>query len=137
MSEPSEHHDDAEENYFVSLSDLMTGVVFIFVILLCAFAFHYQTESQTAKDEKSKAKILEADAQIATNTAEQAKREAALSKTAADKAKADALEKRQEINALRKLLLERDIALKKILSKLEGKLAARGVRVHFDPDTGV
>lgn len=31
-----------EENYFVSLGDLMTGVVFIFVILLVGFALEYR-----------------------------------------------------------------------------------------------
>jgi hypothetical protein len=49
MNEFPERPDEPEENYFVSLSDLMTGVVFIFVILLCAFAFHYQTEAKAAK----------------------------------------------------------------------------------------
>ncbi len=130
MSEPSEHHDDAEENYFVSLSDLMTGVVFIFVILLCAFAFHYQSESQTAKDEKSKAEILKADAAAAEASAAQ-------SKDSADKAEADAQEKGRKIDTLSKLLRERDDALRAILSELEAKLIARGVRVIFDRATGV
>lgn len=131
MSEPnSDSHDDAEENYFVSLSDLMTGVVFIFVILLCAFAFHYQTESQSAKDEKSKAEILKANAAAAEASAAQ-------SKDSADKAEADAQEKGRRIDALSKLLRERDDALRAILSELVDKLAARGVRVIFDPATGV
>lgn len=131
MSEPnSDSHDDAEENYFVSLSDLMTGVVFIFVILLCAFAFHYQTESQAAKDEKSKAEVLKANAAAAESSAAQ-------SKDAAEKAEADAHEKGRKIDALSTLLRARDDALRAILRELVDNLAARGVRVIFDQATGV
>ena len=130
MSEQNSDNDDAEENYFVSLSDLMTGVVFIFVILLCAFAFHYQTESQTAKSQKTIADTAIADAKAAAASAAQ-------SKNAADKAEADAHEKERKIDALSKLLRERDDALQRILSELVEKLAARGVRVLFDPATGV
>ena len=123
MNEPSGQHDEAEENYFISLSDLMTGVVFIFVILLCAFAFHYQTAQ---RDADSKAK----DSESAEARATQAAQKAAT-------AEADANEKAQKIDALSKLLRERDDALRAILSGLVDKLAARGVRVLFDPATGV
>ena len=131
MREPnSDSHDDAEENYFISLSDLMTGVVFIFVILLCAFAFHYQTESGKAQAEKKAADeqtIIAADATA----------KAALAEDVANKAKVDAHEKERKIDALSKLLRERDNALRAILSELVDKLAAHGVRVLFDPATGV
>jgi chemotaxis protein MotB len=138
MNEESfERHDEPEENYFVSLSDLMTGVVFIFVILLCAFAFHYQTEAHAAKAAAEKSNKLELEAQIASGSAENAKEMAERSKQAAEEAEADALEKGAKIDALSKLLRERDDALKAILSGLVDKLADRGVRVLFDPATGV
>lgn len=132
-----ESHDEPEENYFVSLSDLMTGVVFIFVILLCAFAFHYQTEAQAAKTAAEKSSRLELQAQAASSTAEEEKKKAERSKEAAEKAAADAELKGAKIDALSKLLRERDDALKAILSGLVDKLAERGVRVLFDPATGV
>ncbi len=152
MNEDSvENHDEPEENYFVSLSDLMTGVVFIFVILLCAFAFHYQTEALAARAAAERSSILERDARAASNAASLEKENAQRSKTAAEvaeenakrskiaaqKAEADAHEKGEKIDALSKLLRERDEALKVILSGLVSKLAERGVRVIFDPATGV
>ena len=132
-----ESHDEPEENYFVSLSDLMTGVVFIFVILLCAFAFHYQTEAQAAKTAAEKSSRLELQAQAASSIAEEEKEKAERSKQAAEKAEEDADLKGKKIDALSKLLRERDDALKAILSGLVDKLAERGVRVLFDPATGV
>jgi flagellar motor protein MotB len=142
--DPPERHDEAEENYFVSLSDLMTGVVFIFVILLCAFAFHYQTEARAAKTAAERSSVLEVEAQTASSAAQIEKVNAERSKLAAykaeaeaDKAKADAEKKGAKIDALSKLLRERDEALKAILSGLVDKLTERGVRVLFDPATGV
>jgi flagellar motor protein MotB len=135
--ESSERPDEPEENYFVSLSDLMTGVVFIFVILLCAFAFHYQTEAKAAKTAAEKSSKLELEAQTASRIAEEEREKAERSKQAAGKAEADARQKGAKIDALSKLLRERDDALKAILSGLVDKLAERGVRVLFDPSTGV
>ena len=137
MNEFSERQDEPEENYFISLSDLMTGVVFIFVILLCAFAFHYQTEAKTANAAAADAKDQKAKADAAAAIAAQATTDATTAKAAADKAEADAREKGRKIDALSKLLRERDDALRTILSELVGKLAASGVRVTFDPATGV
>ena len=94
MNESSGQHDEAEENYFISLSDLMTGVVFIFVILLCAFAFHYQTAQRDADSKAQESESAEARATEAANKAASAE--------------TDANEKAQKIDALSKLLRERD-----------------------------
>lgn len=49
-----------EENYFVSMTDLMVGLVFIFIILLMYFAMQFQdvTEELTGAN-KTRAEILE------------------------------------------------------------------------------
>ena len=137
MSEPSGHSDDSEENYFVSLSDLMTGVVFIFVILLCAFAFNFQSAQR-------KAEIQARDSVVAKEAAELSKEEAKNARTLAEeaaeralRAETDAKEKSRRIDALSELLKERDNLLRENLGKLVARLADRGVRVIFDPKTGV
>lgn len=133
----SERDNEPEENYFVSLSDLMTGIVFIFVILLCAFAFHYQTEAEAAKSAAEKSGRLEIEAQNAAAFAQTEKVKAERAQQSADHAETDAIEKGRKIDALSKLLRERDDALRAILSGLVDKLTERGVRVLFDPATGV
>lgn len=49
-----------EENYFVSMTDLMVGLVFIFIILLMYFALQFQevTEELTGAN-KTRTEILE------------------------------------------------------------------------------
>lgn len=116
MNENShENSEDSEENYFVSLSDLMTGVVFIFVILLCAFAFHYQNEVQKLPQPP------------------------APEPPPLPRPKPDEITRPKEVqmDLLSKLLRDRDESLKKNLRGLVAKLAARGVRVLFVPSNGV
>lgn len=42
--------DDQDESYFVSMTDLMVGMLFIFIIMLMAFALNYREAQQTQAD---------------------------------------------------------------------------------------
>lgn len=39
----SAHHSEQDESYFVSMTDLMVGMLFVFIIMLMAFALNLQT----------------------------------------------------------------------------------------------
>lgn len=43
---PGDQGHDEEESYFVSMTDLMVGMLFIFIVLLMAFALTYRTAEQ-------------------------------------------------------------------------------------------
>jgi flagellar motor protein MotB len=60
ISDDTYEHVAEEENYFVSMTDLMVGLVFVFIILLMYFALQFQevTEELTGADE-TRTKILE------------------------------------------------------------------------------
>jgi chemotaxis protein MotB len=60
ISEETYEHVAEEENYFVSMTDLMVGLVFVFIILLMYFALQFQevTEELTGADE-TRTEILE------------------------------------------------------------------------------
>ena len=67
---PAEEH--AEESYLASLSDLMVGMLFFFIILLMAFALNYhaaEKESDDAKKESNDAKKESNDAKKESNDA--------------------------------------------------------------------
>lgn len=52
-------NDDEEESYFISMSDMMVGLVFIFVILLVYFAMQFkQTTDELAGANQTRWKIL-------------------------------------------------------------------------------
>jgi chemotaxis protein MotB len=49
-----------EENYFVSMTDLMVGLVFIFIILLMYFALQFQEETKKlTESDETRSEILE------------------------------------------------------------------------------
>lgn len=48
----SERHsiEEEEENYFVSMTDMMVGILFIFIIMLMVFALQFQKQTDTSQD---------------------------------------------------------------------------------------
>ena len=46
MIRPHEEPEDAHEGYFASISDLMVGILFIFLLMLAVFAINYATEDK-------------------------------------------------------------------------------------------
>ena len=70
-SPPSVEHEE-EENYFVSMTDMMVGVLFIFIIMLMIFAmdFREQTDEQEKISEEQR-QVLDS---LAVGTEEIARR---------------------------------------------------------------
>lgn len=149
-------HDQLQEGedageYFVSITDLMTGVVFIFVILLTAYAliFHEKQKealanAERAKQQEENARIVQKQAEAAESRAKQAEKEAEEKKRALEEQKNalnDALESNQrkarQIDALAELLRTREQTRRKMLSALEQELLRQNVRVTLDLDNGI
>ena len=109
-------HGDEDENYFVSMTDMMVGILFIFIIMLMVFALNFQqqtdqTKTLTVQQEEQLRRANELADQIA-----ELRREIADQVTELDKA-----------NQARGDLLET------IQKRLEGV----GLKVTVDKDTGV
>lgn len=117
-------------NYFVSLTDLMTGVVMIFVILLISYALVLRAEKERAAqlvDESSKAKaIAEAKMQAAKELQRSLEEEREVSRLHA-----------LQIDALAKLLRDREKVRRLMLEELAVRLNSHGVKVSLDVDNGI
>jgi flagellar motor protein MotB len=136
--------ESASGDYFVSLTDLMTGVVFIFVILLTAYAVNFRTEKERS------AKLSE-DKMHATEKARVAEAVAKEAEARANEAAARALEYENnlkekigelklvkgQIDALAKLLRDREQSRRAMLEELAARLESKGVRVRLDVDNGI
>jgi len=101
--------DSDEENYFVSLSDLMTGVLFVFVILTTALALHYHMKS--GELEKATQGVIEA--------------------------RSKALQVQEALDALAKVLREREQIRKDELQKLVSRLRDNKITVELDETNGI
>lgn len=55
----SHHLDEEEESYFVSMTDLMVGMLFVFIIMLMAFALNFQVAEESAEQAKVENQELE------------------------------------------------------------------------------
>jgi chemotaxis protein MotB len=113
---------DEEESggYFASVSDLMVGILFVFLLMLTVFALNYRDEEH--RQEISRAEL------------EKAKEEARLQAARADRLRNFLEEKAQELQrAIDASFNARD----RLLSTLETTLAQRGVKVWVDRQAGI
>lgn len=135
---------EEEENYFVSLTDLMTGVVFIFVLLLVTYAATFHTAQQQLETERQRAAISSREATQAEAQAKEFKEEAEKSKLLAETTKINLDReltenrlKAEKIDLLAKALKQREEQRRKILTDVVSRLEKRGVKVTLDAQNGI
>src|SRR5574337_67432 len=144
----SESPDEDGEGYFASISDLMVGILFVFLLMLTVFALnfreaeHDQTKArqryEQALSDQAAARKAAAEAE---RRAEQKEREAEIEKHAAE----DERHKNAELRGLlRKAVArmsqdieDRQNARLRLLQSLEHTLKEEGGTVILDPDSGV
>ncbi len=128
---------DEEENYFVSLSDLMTGVLFVFVILTTALALHYHLEAGKLVKAEGEANKARKGAQEAKADANKARKGAQAAKDDATRARGKAEQVQEELDALAKELRERELLRKEELQRLVTRLGEQGLAVELDETNGI
>lgn len=126
-----------EENYFVSLSDLMTGVLFIFVILTTALALHYHLEAGKLAKAEGEANKARKGAQEAKAEANKARKGAQAAKEDATRARGKAEQVQEALDALAKVLREREQLRKQELQGLVTRLGELKLAVELDETNGI
>src|SRR5712664_4508736 len=129
------------EGYFASVSDMMVGILFIFLLLLTVFALNFREAEQEQKVKL--AEFIEAQkrataAEGRANEAELiARREAALaaaSKTETDRFRSLLFD---AVAQLEKDIRDREAARGQLLVSLQQSLSNKGVTVSIDPVSGI
>jgi flagellar motor protein MotB len=129
------------ESYFASVSDLMVGILFVFLLMLTVFALNFRDAEQDQRIERARY-------EEAVKRQEVAERRKLDAEALAKKEAALAAAQRAENDRLRLLLndavaqLEHDIedraeARNRLLTSLERALTERGIRVSVDSTSGV
>jgi chemotaxis protein MotB len=124
----------ADEGYFASVSDLMVGILFVFLLVLTVFALNFrdaeddqkhalddaeqQRQVSTFEQQNAKQKEIEADEQKKANLYLQT-----LLQKAVDQMRQDAA--------------DRQNALERLLTTLRDRLQKDGVIISIDPNSGV
>lgn len=110
------HHAEEDENYFISMTDMMVGVLFIFIILLMVFAMNLRQQTDTSQE------TIEQLRKVA-QTAEEVKREV----------QALQAQVSTEIAAVSAAAAVKE----ELLTELQQMLERAGLKVSIDVDNGV
>lgn len=112
--------EEEEENYFVSMTDMMVGILFIFIIMLMVFALQFQKQTDESEKQADKSKV-----QI----------EEVLEKVRQVSEQLHSL--RSEINEELEDLSQSQRERTALLNDLERELKATGLDVQIDRENGV
>lgn len=133
-----------DDNYLASLSDLMIGLLFIFIIILMGFALNYRlAEQQTAKAtqlQHSEYERLMAETEIARLERERLEAETAAQQQERLRLIAETQAQQAEKQRLEKVvtrLTDNDITRRSLLKDMQALLKERGLRVLVDEKNGI
>ena len=144
----SKYEDEDGEGYFASISDLMVGILFVFLLMLTVFALNFREAEVSQKVARETYEKALADEAAARKAADEAERRAQEKEHEADIEKRAAENEHHKNAELRGLLrkavarMSQDIedrqnARLRLLESLERTLKDEGVTVILDPDFGV
>lgn len=123
------YHQDAEgeESYYVSMTDIMVGMVFVFIILLMYFVFQIQTTHEPTVPLSQHREVINQ------------KERAEVGLENAKKTIKDLEEQISQLkkNALNKYLADADKARTQILEDLQRSMREAGITVQIIPEQGV
>ncbi|MCB1832115.1 MAG: OmpA family protein [Geminicoccaceae bacterium] len=123
MADPWVRGEVSDETSFISLNDMMLGLIFLFIIILMAFALNYRTAEHSAE-----------------RTLDELKQERDLLQAERDRLaiQRDMLEgQRDMLSSLTTRLVDKDGLRTLLLNELQRDLAARGIDVVIDPEKGI
>ena len=131
-------HDSGEEvNYFASVSDLMSGLLFIFIIALTAALIHTQDSLADAQAEKIRAEAARLEAEEAKQNAEAAQQSATEAKAALEELQKDAEVVRTRLITVEDRLKGNNLARAALLSRLQDVLQKNhSIQVNVDATRG-
>jgi flagellar motor protein MotB len=151
MATPVRRHIDEEESYFVSMTDLMVGLLFIFIIMLMFFALQYrEAEREKVHDaeqlvataqENREAERQKMQATEQAMKAEQRYLEAERQRIQATEQAMNAEQKYLEAERQKKLATDQLVNSEQvrdgILEDLQHRLRERGINVEIVKDQGI
>lgn len=118
----NETHVEEDENYFISMTDMMVGVLFIFIILLMAFALNFRQQTQESEDYIARLKQVEETARQVSSELDHLQRQV--------DDEVDALSKADEVR--RQLLEEIKTALEREDPQIRVTVDAASGALRFD-----
>lgn len=134
MGARMEIEEEGGEGYFASVSDLMVGVLFVFLLMLTVLALNFRDAEQEQMVRLSALQEAQAIAREQTRIATE-QTQIALKKEAENVQLRDLLQ--EAVAQLEKDIESRQLSRVEMLQNIEERLLERGVRVSIDRRSGV
>ncbi|MDB5539552.1 MAG: OmpA/MotB domain protein [Devosia sp.] len=109
-------HGEEDENYFISMTDMMVGVLFIFIILLMVFALNFRQQTDTSEERIKRLEAVERQAEQATENLTQLQQQVR-----------DSVEAIRKANDVRREMLE----------EIKAALAQKGLEVEISTGSDI
>lgn len=126
--------EEEEGGYFASVSDLMVGILFVFLLVLTVFALNYRQAEKDQTIERSRYEEAQRQAERAKQEAIKARELARQQELRADQLRDFLAAKSEE---LQRAIDASTSARNRLLATLETTLAQRGVKVWVDAQAGI
>lgn len=121
------NHVEEDENYFVSMTDMMVGVLFIFIILLMVFALNFRQQTDTSEDRIKRLEAVEQQAEQATTKLTQLQQQV---RDSIETIRQSSDVRRQMLDEIKSALAKKGIDVE--ISASSDVLRLRDKAVHFD-----
>ncbi len=137
IGERSWRGEAGEDSYLASVSDLLVGLLFVFIIMLMAFALDFRSAEQEAQTVKR-----DFESELAKVAAERDRLAAERERLAVERDRLaaqrdDLLAEQGALQELVARFAERQVVRAEMLQIVARMLAARGVRVALEPENGI
>lgn len=133
-----------EDSYLASVSDLMVGLLFVFIIMLMAFALSYRTAEQRAEVAGKDLENAREDVREANEEAEEQRRQLTLEiddlaaqREVLQQQLSAVQSQRDALSQMGEALAERDMVRSSMLQRVHDLLAQRAVEVSIEPENGI
>jgi flagellar motor protein MotB len=141
MREPRHPAEEDGDGYFASVSDLMVGILFVFLLMLTVFALNYREAEQDQLVQRSILEQQKLETERQRAEAERQRQEANRLRHEAEVEQQKNLMLRgvlhQALDRLEQDIQQREQARQSLLTTLDRQLRERGVQVVIDQRSGV
>ncbi|HET6519128.1 MAG TPA: hypothetical protein VFG47_04845 [Geminicoccaceae bacterium] len=137
LRRPAPAGEETDTGYLASVSDLMIGLLFIFIILLMAFALNFRTAEEQAQQTMERLLAEKQDLVIEKERVTGDRQHIADERDRLARQRDRLKAQRDELSRFTSYLLHNDQIRREMLATVQDLLSERQVEVSLDPENGV
>ncbi len=131
------HAEGGEDSYLASVSDLLIGLLFVFIIMLMAFALNFRSAEQEARTVKTDLQARLGEVAAERDRVESERQRLAEERDRLARQRDRLVEQQAALQELVVRFAQRQLVRTEMLESVAQQLAARDVTVTLEPENGI